>query len=295
MTSGEYSTMPVAPLLEYHLALTGYPLGHSLSPIIHQSALDACGLHGSYALRPVSPDQAINGLANLVQEMRDGRLDGLNVTIPHKQAIFHLCDHLTPAAQAIGAANLIFRSDGAIWGDNSDAPGFLAALSPMEERWPKQGRTAVVLGAGGSARAVIFALASTGWQVRVAARRQEQAQGLIHEFSTGLPQAHLSTCGLEPQDFMGFEDAQLVVNTTPLGMSPKIDGCPWPETLRLPVQPVYYDLVYNPRQTRLLDRASSAGAQTIGGITMLVEQAAIAFERWIGQPAPRQAMYASVR
>jgi shikimate dehydrogenase len=281
----------------FHFALTGFPLGHSLSPVIHNTALRACKLIGSYTLRPVSLEQASSGLNDLIRELRDGSLDGLNVTIPYKQAIFRLCDQLTPAARSIGAANLIYRSDsdGSIWGDNSDAPGFLAALRPLENRWPSTLRRAVVLGAGGSARAVIYALASAGWQVQVAARRLDQAVDLVGELGLSLPGAALSTTGLTLQDYEGMRAADLIVNTTPLGMFPHSDGCPWPETVPLSSQPVYYDLVYNPRQTRLLKLASSAGAVTIGGITMLVEQAAIAFQRWTGLPAPTQAMMDSVK
>ncbi len=279
----------------YHLALTGFPLGHSLSPVIHQAALDACGLRGEYILRPVPPDQIESGLSTLIQELRDGRLNGFNVTIPHKQAIFRLCDRLSPAAQAIGAANLIYHADGLIWGDNSDAPGFLAGLRSLDAHKNNGPRKAAVLGAGGSARAVVYALASSGWQVRIAARREEQAAQLAGEMSRAVPGAHITTSGLSIQDFEPLADSELIVNTTPLGMYPKTDGCPWPEDRQMPSEAVFYDLVYNPRQTRLLARASAAGARVIGGITMLVEQAAIAFQRWTGQTAPVQAMYDSVK
>jgi shikimate dehydrogenase len=279
----------------FHFALTGSPLGHSLSPLIHNAALQASGLSGSYILRPIPPDQATNGLKDLVQELRDSRLDGLNVTIPHKQAVFRLCDRLTPAARAIGAANLIYRSEGLVWGDNSDALGFLAALQPLEKRWSLHHRRAVVLGAGGSARAVIFALANAGWQVQVAARRLEQAGQLVADLALALPASILTSTNLTRQDFEGMHSADLIVNTTPLGMFPHLDGCPWPEDVPLSSHPVYYDLVYNPRQTRLLNLANSCGAVCIGGITMLIEQAAIAFQRWTGQPAPKQAMFDSVK
>ena len=279
----------------FQFALTGYPLGHSLSPLIHNAALQACGLSGSYVLRPISPDEAAIGLQDLVQELRDGELNGLNVTIPHKQAVFRLCDRLTPAAKAIGAANLLFCENGRIWGDNSDAPGFMAALEPFENRWPSRSRRAAVLGAGGSARAVIYALANAGWQVRVSARRPEQAAQLVGDIAANLPAAVLTSTGLARGEFEDINTSDLIVNSTPLGMSPNLEGCPWPEDVPISPRPVFYDLVYNPRQTRLLERAAASGAATIGGITMLVEQAAIAFQRWTGQPAPRQVMYAAVK
>ena len=275
----------------FYFALTGFPLGHSLSPVIHNAALKACGLAGEYTLRPIPPDQIQDGLGLLVAEIRRGVLHGLNVTIPYKQSILPFCDELTPAARSIGAANLIFLEGQKIIGDNSDARGFLAALQPFVNKWKQ--RKALVLGAGGSARAVAYGLASGGWDVSLSARRPEQARQLLE--SLHLPQLPPDSAIAYPPQSQDLQYFDLLVNTTPLGMYPNPDGCPWPLEAPLPAGSVVYDLVYNPRQTRLLRLAAAQGLPCISGITMLIEQAAIAFERWTGLPAPRSAMTEAVR
>ena len=284
--------MQFQPPPPFHFALTGYPLGHSRSPAIHNAALAACLLEGEYILRPIPPDHIQVGLGQLVSDLRKGAIHGFNVTIPHKQAILDFCDVLTPAATAMGAANLVYKQDSQIIGDNSDAPGFMAALIPYQDRWKGTARRAIVLGAGGSARAVVYALVSSGWYVQLAARRQQQAIELAINLAGGIYQDNILAIDL-PAGLSGA-GADLLVNTTPLGMHPNPDGCPWPDGLAFPEQAVVYDLVYNPRETTLLKRAGAAGLPTIGGIQMLVEQAAIAFERWTGRSAPLQAMFNSV-
>jgi len=281
--------MPAQHRHTYHLALTGYPLGHSLSPAIHNAALRACQLDGEYILRPVSPDQIGEQLKNFAAELRSGQLDGMNITIPHKQAVVKICDQLTHSAQMIGAVNLLSLQNGQILGDNSDARGFMAALS----HYSRPTRRALVLGAGGSARAVVYALASSGWEVCIHARRFEQASQLAAELAhTAKP---LPPQAIQfPDNSVYLDSINLLVNTTPLGMYPNPEGSPWPAALPLPAQAMVYDLVYNPRETTLLRRAAAQGLPTIGGISMLVEQAAIAFECWTGRAAPREAMYASV-
>ena len=175
----------------YRLGLIGYPLGHSLSPVMHQAALGSLSLQGEYNLYPVAPDQAGRELAALVDRLRRGELDGLNVTIPHKQALLPLVDGLTPAARAVGAANTLYWRDGRVIGHNTDIEGFLAGLaSVLDWRLPQGSgsdiRQALVLGAGGSARAVVYALAQAGWRVTIAARRAEQAQALAAELKESI-------------------------------------------------------------------------------------------------------------
>ena len=150
----------------FHLGLIGWPLGHSYSPKLHQAALHALELAGEYLLYPIPPlpkGEAI--LTELLVQIRRGDLQGLNVTIPHKQAIIPFLDEITPVARAIGAVNTIFQREGRLVGDNTDAPGFLADLKRLApELFLAQKRRALVLGAGGSARAVIYALAHADWQ-----------------------------------------------------------------------------------------------------------------------------------
>lgn len=277
------------------LGLTGYPLGHSLSPRIHQVALDHCDLKGNYALYPVAPDN-LQGLRELLEQMRIGEITGLNVTIPYKRTIMAWLDTLTPAAQAIGAVNTIFMQNGQLTGGNTDAPGFLADLHKFLDSHAsrkKDAKYALLLGAGGAARAVTYALLSDGWDVIIAARRAEQAQMLVDQF----PQSaeHMHTIPFEASAFQNItDDLLLVVNATPLGMSPHVGKSPWPGDLPLPKRAVVYDLVYNPRETRLVCSTREAGLPAICGFGMLVEQAALAFETWTGCCVPREILFAAM-
>jgi shikimate dehydrogenase len=276
----------------FHLGLIGWPLGHSLSPKLHNAALAALHLPGEYRLYPVPPfPEGQARLAELFEQVRSGALDGLNVTIPHKQNVLPLLDELTPTATAIGAANLIFLKDGQLIGDNADAAGFLADLQRCGLSAPTPGRRkALVLGAGGSARAVVYALASAGWQVWIAARRVEQASALAASLPDTGPA--IQVLPLQPKALAGSYD--LIVNTTPLGMFPDVESNPWPADLPLPPGAGLYDLVYNPPETNLVRQGRAAGLRSANGLGMLVEQAAVAFETWTGQPAPLAAMWAAV-
>ena len=276
------------------LGLTGYPLGHSLSPKIHAAAFKSCGLDGDYSLFPISPD-ALSGLQDLLNCLRSGELNGLNVTIPHKQTVIPLLDDLTPSARSIGAVNTIFVRDGKLIGHNTDAPGFLGDLY---RRLPSvkavEKRSVIVLGAGGAARAVVSALLSDGWQVALAVRPADvgQAEGLIRFLNQdGLSRFVLMTAaGLSPL----LSETRLIVNATPLGMSPEIETCPWPEGLDFPSGAAVYDCVYNPRETLLVKRARAAGLTATTGLGMLVEQAALAFEIWTGYNPSRDILFAAV-
>jgi len=272
-----------------HLGLIGYPLRHSLSPEIHIAALKACGLEGDYSLFPVSPDDK-QGLKSLLNRVRTGEITGLNVTIPHKQNVIPLLDKLTPTAQAIGAVNTIYLRDNKLIGDNTDALGFSADLKKfLTTETQRHGDiNALVLGAGGSARAVVYALVNSGWNVTIAARRIEQAQELAASFTNyELQITNYESFIHHPSTF------NLIVNTTPLGMAPNADQSPWPENLPFPNASVY-DLVYNPRETKLVKDARAQGLSATTGLGMLIEQAALAFELWTGQCPPREIMRASV-
>jgi len=162
------------------LGLVGWPLDHSLSPRMHNAALQTLGLAGEYRLYPIPPlPEGVTALSELLDRMRQGELKGLNVTIPHKQNVLSLLDEMTPAAQAIGAVNMIYSQGKQLTGNNSDAFGFLADLKRVfPSIFQEPDSTALVLGAGGSARAVVYALAQAGWRVMVAARRVQQAEQL---------------------------------------------------------------------------------------------------------------------
>ena len=275
------------------LGLTGYPLGHSLSPKLHAAAFQSVGLDGEYRLYPVSPDEPA-GLAGLLGRVRSGELLGLNVTIPHKQTVIPLLDELTPSAQGIGAVNTVYLKDGKLIGHNTDAPGFTVDL--RRSLGQQTAGRVLVLGAGGAARAVVYALLTNGWDVTMAVRRAdvEMAQALSASFerqsANGAPRfVLLEAALLRPL----LQDIQLLVNTTPLGMSPAIDASPWPENLEFP-QAAVYDVVYNPRETLFVRQARAAGLRAETGLGMLVAQAALSFETWTGRAPAIDAMFEAV-
>ncbi len=270
----------------FHLGLTGFPLGHSLSPEIHTAALRACELPGDYSLFPVHPDDEPS-LIHLLARLRAGELHGLNVTIPHKQAVIPLLDELTPTANTIGAVNTIYLRNDRLVGDNTDAHGFLTDLrrSLITETRRYGESQALVLGAGGSARAVVYALLNDGWSVTLAARRLEQAQQLAASFP-GHP-LRITNSEFSSTD---VSNIALIVNTTPVGMVPNVNQSPWPQDVPFPRRAAIYDLVYNPRQTKLVRDACTQGLAATTGVGMLIEQAALAFERWTGLEPPREAI-----
>jgi shikimate dehydrogenase len=276
------------------LGLVGYPLGHSLSPRIHAAALKFCELDGRYSLYPIPPEDQ-QRLKNLLKRVRGEKIAGLNVTIPHKQNVIQFLDELTPTAKDIGAVNTVYMRDHKLVGDNTDARGFWSDLNRFlttvpvrdDKTWSHEEFNALVLGAGGSARAVIYALVNDGWKVSITARRIEQALQLA---------AHFKGVNVVENNLQTFQplNLQLIVNTTPVGMSPKVDQSPWPENLPFPHGAAIYDLVYNPRETKLVRDACLQGLSGTTGLGMLIEQAALSFELWTGHKPPREILYKAV-
>ena len=285
------------------LGLIGYPVSHSLSPKIQNAALEACGLEGDYSLFPILPHD-MQGLQALLARVRSGEITGLNVTIPHKQSVIPLLDELTPTAHAIGAVNVIYLRKNQLIGDNTDAAGFLSDVgrflttAPVrDDKTRRHGDlNALVLGAGGSARAVVYALVKSGWKVTVAARRIEQAQELAESFAndelriSSFCEAFLS----DESSIFQPSELQLLVNTTPLGMAPNIDQSPLPQNSSIPSGTAVYDLVYNPRETKLVKDARAHGLQATTGLGMLIEQAVLGFQLWTGYKPPRAILRAAV-
>ena len=272
----------------FKLGLIGYPLSHSLSPQIHSAALQSCSLKGDYSLFPIHPEDK-QSLEDLLSRIRSGEIHGLNVTIPHKQNVIPFLDELTPNAKSIGAVNTIYFRNDKLIGDNTDAPGFLADLKRLIDSTAFSFQpSALVLGAGGSARAVVYALLNDGWNVILAARRMEQANELARQFEK------VNIMEFNLQTFQHL-NVQLIVNTTPLGMTPNTDQSPWPENLPFPTDAVIYDLVYNPRETKLVRDAHAQGLNATTGLGMLIEQAALAFEIWTNYNPSREMMRASVK
>lgn len=266
------------------LALLGYPLSHSLSPAMHNAALAEVGLSDwRYEAMPVEPGR----LAKAVAIIRGEDYAGANVTVPHKEAIIPFLDGLTPVVEAIGAVNTLVKQNGRLIGHNTDAAGLLADL--YEHDVHISHRPVMILGAGGAARAAVAACAGVGAQVRVVARRREQAQSLLLQFSN--PQSPIELYDWTSLGFIqASDDCALILNATPLGMMPNADASPWLDGTPFPPGAFVYDLVYNPSETRLIQQARAAGLRAATGLGMLVEQGALAFELWTGKPAPRDVM-----
>jgi len=267
------------------VGLIGWPVEHSVSPAMHNAAFDALGLHWRYALLPTPPGRVKAALTNLkAQGYR-----GANVTVPHKQVVMPHLDEITGAARDIGAVNTIVVEEGRLIGHNTDGDGFLAAL--REAGFAPAGRRALVLGAGGAARAVVYALAQAGCAVTIHNRTVRRAAQLAHHIQRVGVRAPVTwvpvTTTLADLDLAIFD---LLVNATPVGMWPHTDTSPWPETLPLPSHWTVFDLVYNPAETRLLVQARAAVAPAVSGLGMLVHQGALAFARWTGHSPPIEVM-----
>ena len=276
------------------LGLIGYPLGHSLSPRLHQAALESFGLEGEYRLYPIAPEDQ-DGLAALVGRVRQGELDGLNVTIPHKQNVIPLVDDLTPEAREIGAVNTLYRQGGALIGHNTDAPGFLTDLQRFWQPAPGDERRALVIGSGGGARAVVYALLRDGWNVTVAAVLLDQAAALVEALRAVAGQQALGFVPNEREAVRAvLEGTRLIVNASPVGMTPNVNASPWPEGLAFPPGATVYDLVYNPPETLLVRQARQAGLRATTGLGMLIEQAARSFECWTGRLPAREVLWNAV-
>ena len=275
----------------YSLGLAGYPIAHSLSPALHAAALRACNLSGEYALYAIMEEGA---LAALLARVRGGEIEGVNVTIPHKEAVIPFLDDLTPTARVIGAVNVVYRKGEGLVGDNTDAPGFWAALTNFAaaHSWvfPKD-RRALLLGAGGAARAVVYALAQHGWDIHLIVRRPSQARQLIEEYKRFFSAVQFSTSTFA---LAHPPDCDLLVNATPVGAAADAASSPWPGHWQFPPRAIVYDLVYAPLVTVLVRQARSKGLLAQTGLGMLVEQAALAFECWTGEKPPRAAMREAV-
>lgn len=261
------------------IGLIGHPVEHSLSPAMHNAAAAALGLNWVYVPLPVPPDQlaaALRGLPALGYR-------GVNVTVPYKEATLPLLSAVYPVAQVIGAVNTIVVSGPLLTGFNTDWSGFLADLGDHEV--VIDGRDCLVLGAGGAARAITYALLSAGGRVTVLARRPEQAESLAGGLRTPFPKSFLRVAHID--DLAAVAEGvyrPVIVNTTPLGMTGALIGASaWPDDTPLPKRAFVYDLVYAPETTRLLQRAVDAGCRTANGLGMLIHQAAEAFELWTGR------------
>ncbi len=275
-----------APPQRALVGLIGHPVAHSLSPVMFRAAFREVGLDWSYHVFDVPPDD----LESAVLAIRALGLRGVNVTIPHKVAVIPYLDELDPQARSIGAVNTVCNEGGRLVGYNTDVVGVLGALE-MAGFWP-QGRSAVILGAGGAARAAAFALAGAGvTRLHVANRSRARAESLAEAVAGGHPAVELTWSGLEEVPV----DADLLVQATAVGMAPLEDGCPLPEEFPLGPDTTVLEMVYSPVETVLVKRARRAGARVVTGLSMLAYQGARSFELWTGVRAPVRTMWEALR
>lgn len=265
------------------VGVIGHPLIYTISPQIHNAAFDALRLNMRYVPMVVEPgglNRAIGGLDAL-------NFVGVNVTMPHKESVASLLDELDPEAEAIGAVNTIAFSGGKKLGYNTDARGFMSALA--EVGFAAQGARVVVIGTGGAARAVIVGLISAGADVVVVNRTKERGERLVETVRDRFLKPRIKVMEFGDESADRVKNAGLVVNATPVGMGDLADQAPISPDLLGPGQLVF-DLIYEPSETFLLHRAAQRGAQALGGLSMLIHQAAAAFEIWTGIPAPTAVM-----
>ena len=264
-------------------AVIGDPVAHSLSPRIQNAAFQHLKLNYVYVAFNVSQ----KNLESALQGIRALGVHGINVTMPLKTQILPHLDILDPNAERMGAVNTVLNKDGRLIGYNTDAFGSASALREHNED-PKDKRL-LILGAGGAARAISFALAKDSIQTVILNRTVEKARALAEElkksFGEKIRYGRLNQKNLEKE----LKDADVLINATPIGMYPSANQTPVnPELLRSGI--TVFDLVYNPPETRLLREAKAVGAPTIGGAVMLVHQAAASFEIWTGTKAPIDVM-----
>lgn len=267
------------------LFVIGDPVAHSLSPLLHQAMIDQTGAAYRYDVRTVRPEE----LPAFVRWAKDGGCAGFNVTMPHKEAILPLLDEVDTTAASCGAVNTVCIREGRAIGHNTDGTGFLDSLAG--QGFYPQGRTVLLLGAGGAAKAVGHALATAGaGRIIVCARRLERAAALA---------AQLPGCGegiVLAQDAIqqAASACDLLVNATPLGMAGSPAFARLDFLQAMPPHAVVYDLVYHPRRTALLEAAARQGLRTVGGIDLLIRQAVRAFTFFTGETPDTAALYAAL-
>ena len=258
-----------------NLGVIGWPIAHSLSPVMQNAAIVAAGIDYNYTAMPVAPEKlgaAVNGLRAL-------NYRGFNVTIPHKGTVMPLLDEIDKAAQVIGAVNTVVNENGRLVGYNTDCLGFMGAL--LSRGIALQDKIAVLLGAGGAARAVIWGLLQAGVrEVVLGVRNPKKAQALAADFTS---YGTVTACHWEQADFaVKLGECALLVNTTPLGMTPNVDACPPVDWSKVNQAAFVYDIIYTPAETRFLREARSHGHEAVNGEEMLAGQGAEALRLWTG-------------
>ncbi len=251
--------------------ILAYPAGHSLSPAMHNAAFAELGIDAEYKFFEKSPEE----LENFIREVREKHIDGLSVSIPHKEKIIPLLDEVEDSAKKIGAVNTVFWRDGKLLGANTDWIGFLMALN-----FPKDIKKTevVLLGGGGAARAIVYGLLENKCEVTVVTREAWEFEGLKKDFGDRIKYDFIQN--------LNDHNPDILINSTPLGMKGKFEGMSFVDPRWFEKhQPLIFDIVYNPRETQLLKDARTAGCETIEGLNMLVHQAVFQFEKFTGYPS----------
>jgi shikimate dehydrogenase len=273
------------------LGIFGWPVAHSKSPQMHESAARALGIALRYERFEVPPDD----LAEAVRREHEAAIDGYNLTVPHKEAVMELIDEIAPEARTIGAVNTVARVEGRYVGHNTDAPGLVRAL---QEAGVQIGNArVVVLGAGGAARAAVVGLSTAGaGEIAVLSRRPERGEALTQSLGAELA-CELEAAPLSEASWY-FETATLLVQATSATLESNPGAMQFAASLpidALPADAVVIDLVYDPLKTSVLARAEERGLAIVDGLGMLLHQGAIAFEMWTGFEPPLDVMRSALK
>ena len=261
----------------------GHPVGHSLSPVMHNAAIESLDLDYVYVPFDVPPEK----LEAAIEGIRALGIAGVNITVPHKEAVIPFLDELEQEASEIGSVNTVTNLNGKLIGQSTDGPGFIRSLA--ESGCYPRGRNAVVLGAGGAGRAITFSLVRNGAKVALFDMDVKRAMQLVDDINVKCTECEVGSVHLvhsqESELEAAVASADILVKCTPVGMHPNVDKIPIPpEWLRR--DHIVFDLVYNPIRTKILKAAESAGALAISGVKMLVYQGALSFRTWTGIDPP---------
>ena len=272
------------------VGLIGDPVSHSVSPEMHNAAYKELNLNYKY----ISIKVAKKDLKAALDDIRKKDFAGVNVTVPHKEAVILLLDEVTKLPRLIGAVNTIKNENGKLVGYNTDGAGFVESLKEDGKIDPK-GKNVVLIGAGGGAKAVAIMLAEAGIKsLAITDVLKEKASDLTEHVKSHF-KIDVAAVSQVSDDFKGaIKNCDILINATPVGMHPKVNECPISEDIKIPKGILVCDLIYNPPESKLLKKAKESGAKTLNGIGMLVRQGALSFYIFTGKKAPVETMKAAV-